>query len=336
MEFLRTVRKAILFFLLFPEFFIFSQSAPRWFTNRDAVYPPSAYITGLGDGRTAEDARSRALVQISMYFNTAIQAQTELLETYQETSRNGKTSSSQSTAVSEAALVDTRADFFGVTFEPPYTDRSKTVYVLAKINRSEALAIYNSRIQDTVAQANGILAKNENSANPYAALNRLRAARSIADLAASYAAMAVLIDSASSSRHAAVPALISSIDKAAEDNKKRMTVTITLNEERARSLSVKTAEILRGEGFLVVDSGGTYTAVLDIKLNENKTQNYNTVQPLVDITLKLRNGEPLARFQKDYAVYRHVNLNDALLRALRNIEQDFSEEFIIQLRRIEE
>jgi len=329
-------RGIVLFFLFFTAFYAFSQNEPRWFSNREAVYPSTHYITGLGDGNTAEEARSRALTQISMYFSTTIQAQTGLLATYHETSQNSKTTTTQSTSLNESALVNTQADFFGVTFENPYTDRKKIVYVLAKINRAEALGIYDTRIKTAVAQASDIADKYENGHNPYVAIKKLPKAHSVAELAAGYVNMAVLIDSSSASRYTHVPALVSRISTAIENNKKRMTVTITLNDDRVNSLKLKTSAIFREEGFVVVDSGGTYHALLHIILNENKTQNYHTVQPLVDVTFKLNTGESLARFQKEYAVFRHTNLLDAIGRALRNIEQDFSDDFAGQLRRIEE
>ena|GEM_PF-4188604 len=333
---MRFRRILLLFTLFFPLSIAFSQDAPRWITNKDTVFPPATYISGLGEGKSAAEARDRALMQISMYFNTTIQAQTDLLVTYQETTQNGKTGFTENTSVTESALINTQADFFGVTFEAPYTNRRGTVYVLAKINRAEALAIYDSRIQNAMALTNDILAKNETSSNPYAAVKKLREARSLAELAAGYASMAVLINSASAARYATIPAINSRITNAIEHNRKDMTVTITLNDKRTNSLALATTHILREEGFLLIDSGGTYDAVIHITLNEQKTQNYNTVQPLVDITFRLQNGRPLVRFQKEYPVFRHTNLNDAIGRALRNIEQDFTEDFINQLRRIEE
>ena len=114
-----------------------------------------------------------------------------------------------------------------------------------------------------------------------------------------------------------------------------MTLTVTLNESRVNTLALAASKILAEEGFIIVDSGGLYEAVLSISLNENQTRNYYTVTPLVDISFGLRGGQPLARFKKEYPVYRHTSLNDVIGRALRNMEQDFTGEFINQLRRIE-
>ena len=325
----------LLLTFFFPAFAVFPQS-PRWLANKDAVFPPSSYITGRGEGKTTVEARDRALMQISMYFNTSIHAQSDLLSTYQQTNKDGKITFTEETSLSESALINTRADFFGVIFEAPYTDQTGTVYVLAKINRAEALAVYDSRIQNALAQANDLLAKNETGEDPYASFKKLKAARALADLAGEYASMAVLIDSASASRYTSIRTLKPSIANAIEENKKRMTLTVTLNESRVNTLVLAAARILGEEGFIIVDSGGLYETVLSISLNENQTRNYHTVAPLVDISFGLRNKQPLARFKKEYPVYRHTSLNDVIGRALRNIEQDFKEEFINQLRRIEE
>jgi hypothetical protein len=332
----------VLFFsknLFFPLFFLavtaFSQE-PRWFANPGLVYPPETYITGVGGGRTAEEARDRALMQISLYFNASIQAQTDLQETYRETTQNGRSSSVQNTSVSESISVGSQADFFGVFFEPPYTDRRRTVPVLARINRAEAAAVYDSRIRDCTALATDILNANENGPNPFAALNKLHRTRNIAELASGYADMARLVSGVSASRYTQIPALVSRIDRAIENNRKRLTVSVTLNDERARSLALKTAEILRGEGFLITDAGGEYTVSVNIQFNEGVTQNYHTVRPLVDITISMRDGDTPVRYQKEYAVFRHITQGEALGRALRNIEQDIGGEFSAQLRRLEE
>jgi hypothetical protein len=323
------------FLLFFLAVTAFSQE-PRWFANPALVYPVETHITGVGQGRTTEEARDRALMQISLYFNTSIQAKTDLLETYRETAQNGRNSSTQNTSSSESISVGSQADFFGVSFEPPYTDQRRTVHVLAWINRAEAATVYDSRIRDTTALVTDILDAHENGHHPFAALNKLRRAQNIAELASGYADMARLVNSGSASQYAHIPALVSRLDRAVENNRKRLTVSVTLNDERARPLALKAAEILRSEGFLITDSGGEYIVSVNIQLNEGVTQNYHTVRPLVDITLGLRNGGTPVRYQKEYAVFRHITPGEALSRALRNIEQDISGEFTSHLRRLEE
>ena len=80
-----------------------------------------------------------------------------------------------------------------------------------------------------------------------------------------------------------------------------------------------------------------YVAAINIEMNADSTKNYYTVRPVLDISLGLRDGEPLARYQKEYEVFRHVTAKEALDRALLNIEQDLRGNFSAQIiRRIGE
>jgi hypothetical protein len=146
--------------------------------------------------------------------------------------------------------------------------------------------------------------------------------------------MAILLNSAVSSRYTVLPAIVTGIDSAIEANEKRLTVSISLNDEAARTVALKAAEILRRDGFLLADSGGVYTVFINFQANENETKNYRTVEPVLDITLEAQDGTPLVTYQKRYPLFRHVTRGEALQRALRNIEQDLAGEFARNVRGI--
>ncbi|MDR1149752.1 MAG: hypothetical protein LBK66_14095, partial [Spirochaetaceae bacterium] len=174
----------------------------------------------------------------------------------------------------------------------------------------------------------------ENTPNPRSALQKLRGARRLAVVTANYADMAILLNSAVSSRYTVLPAIVTGIDSAIEANEKRLTVSISLNDEAARTVALKAAEILRRDGFLLADSGGVYTVFINFQANENETKNYRTVEPVLDITLEAQDGTPLVTYQKRYPLFRHVTRGEALQRALRNIEQDLAGEFARNVRGI--
>ncbi|MDR0719027.1 MAG: LPP20 family lipoprotein [Treponema sp.] len=91
---------------------VFAQEAPRWVTRQAMVYPPDQYLTGTGEGRSEEDARMRALAQISRFFRTSVDDTQELLYSYNKTISGSK----ENTAVSQKSTVSSEADFFGVRF----------------------------------------------------------------------------------------------------------------------------------------------------------------------------------------------------------------------------
>jgi hypothetical protein len=321
----------ILFGLLLVSATAFGQDAPLWLTRRGAAYPPELYLTGVGEGRTAEEAQTKALAQIAQFFQTRVGDTQTLLYAY-----NDALTTAENTQASQNTVVSSEADFFGVEFADLYRDKSGVCHALAAIDREEALQKYDARIQANALALRELMQRYENSPNPRGALKKLGEARELAAATASYADMAILLNGAVSSRYTVLSAIAAGIDGAIEANKKRLTVTISLNDESARAITLRTAEILRSNGFLLADSGGAYTVIINFQANENTTRNYYTIEPVLEIIMEVQDGTPLVTYQKKYPLFRHITREEALQRALRNIEQDLTGEFARAVRMTEE
>jgi hypothetical protein len=309
----------------------FAQDAPLWLTRRGAVYPPDQYVAGVGEGSTADEARTRALAQIAQFFQTKVGDTRTLLYTYNDALG---AAAAEHTQTSQNTVISSEADFFGVEFADMYRDKTGVYHALAYIDREEAGKKYDARIQANALAMRELLQRYANTPNPRSAIQKLIGARQLAAATAEYADMAVLLNSAVSSRYTALPAIVTGIDSAIEANKKRLTVSISLNDESARGIALKTAEILRRDGFLLADTGGVYTVFINFQANEQETRNYRTVEPVLDIVLEAQDGAPLLSYQKKYPLFRHVTQGEALQRALRNIEQDLAGEFTRDLKGI--
>jgi hypothetical protein len=308
----------------------YAQEAPRWLLRRTAVYPPEQYVSGVGEGRTAEEARDRALAQIARFFDTRVEDTQRLIYSYNE-ALAGVT---ERTQAGQDTVVRSQADFFGVEFAEAYTDGGGTVHALAYFDREKALGVYDGRIQANALLIGDLIKRYENSGNPKEAVRHLEEAKWFALLTAEYADMAVLLDSRVSPRYDELPAVASRIDGMIEANKRRYTATVTLNDEAARPRAHKTAELLRRAGFMVTEAGGVYAVFINFQPNEGSTKNYRTVEPALTIRVESGSGDPLVMYTKKYAVFRHITESEALARALRNIEQDLGGEFYKRLREI--
>ncbi|GHT70150.1 hypothetical protein FACS1894110_21090 [Spirochaetia bacterium] len=309
----------------------FAQDAPLWLTRRGIAYPPEQYVAGIGEGRTAEEARTRAVAQISQFFQTKVGDTRALLYTY-----NDALAAAENTAVSRNTVIRSEAEFFGVEFADIYRDKTGVYHALAYIDRAEAGKKYDARIQANALALRELLRRYENTPNPKAAIPKLLEARRLAVVTANYADMAVLLNSDTRSSYVFLPAIVTSFDNSIEANQKRLTATISLNDEAAHTIELKTAEILRREGFLLADTRGVYTVFINFEANESKTQNYHTVEPVLDIIIEDEDGMPLVTYRKKYSLFRHVTLKEALDRAFRNIEQDLGGEFARVVRGIGE
>lgn len=308
-----------------------AQDAPLWLTRRGAVYPPEQYVAGVGEGGTAEEAQTRALAQISQFFQTKVGDTRSLLYIY-----NDALTAAEHTQASQNTVVSSEAEFFGVEFAEAYRDRTGVYHALAFIDREEAGKKYEARIQANALALTELIRRCENSPNPRLAIKRLQEARRLAAATAEYADMATLLNSAAGPRYTVIPAIVTSIDSAIEANKRRLTVSISITDESAASIALKTAEILRRGGFLLADTGGVYTVFINFQANENATKNYRTVEPVLDIIIEAQDGTPLVTYTKKYPLFRHVTGEEALARALRNIEQDLTGEFAKEVGRIGE
>jgi hypothetical protein len=321
---------AIFFGLILIAIFASAQDAPLWLTRRGAAYPPEQYLAGVGEGRTADEARTRALAQIAQFFQTKVGDTRTLLYTYND----ALGAAAANTQTSQNTVISSEADFFGVEFADVYRDNTGVYHALAYIDREEAGEKYEARIQANALVLRELLQRYGNTPNPRSAIKKLRGARQLAAVTADYADMAILLNSASGSRYTVLPAIVTGIDSAIEANEKRLTATISLNDESARAIALKTAEILRRDGFLLTDTGGVYTVFINFQANENTTRNYRTVEPVLDIILEAQDGTPLVTYRKKYPLFRHVTQEEALQRALRNIEQDLAGEFAREVRGI--
>jgi hypothetical protein len=318
------------FLLVFCANLVFAQEAPRWVTRPSAVYPPDQYLTGAGEGRGEEEARTRALAQISRFFQTTVDDTQELFYSYRQT----LSGSDERTSANRQSVVTSEADFFGVRFAESYFEKNGTVRALAYINREEVLEVYDLRTAACLTQVNEILRRYEDSPHPAAAIPRLREARESAVLAEKLAGIAVLINPAAADHYRGITAVRPRVDSAIDANRARLTASVSLNDERFRSLAHRAAEAVKNEGFTIIENGGVYTLEITVTPNESKAANNFIVRPEVSIVLKAQDGSPAASWRRAYAPIRHPHsTEDAVGRALRTIEQNISAEFPLELQK---
>ena len=133
---------AVFCLLLLVSVTAFGQEAPLWLTKRGLAYPPEQYVAGIGEGGTAEEARTKAVAQISQFFRTKVGDTRTLLYTYTDAQ-----AVVENTQTSQNTVISSEAEFFGVEFADAYRDGTGVYHALAYIDRAEALKKYDARIQ---------------------------------------------------------------------------------------------------------------------------------------------------------------------------------------------
>ena len=112
-----------------------SAPAPQWVSSMKDIYPESIYISGLGEGKTRQEAETKALAAISYFFVTQINSSISISETY--TRRNGERSSEIRVIDNTAAETQTKLMAVRYSNEPWFNPRTKSWETVAYINREE-------------------------------------------------------------------------------------------------------------------------------------------------------------------------------------------------------
>ncbi|GHV75414.1 hypothetical protein AGMMS49942_02350 [Spirochaetia bacterium] len=156
-------------------------SAPAWFTNTRSLYPDSKYIWVKGEGGAPEDAKEKALIEMSRYFHTTVEAVSEEISEYRETIGSGKKDFSDKTRFNEYSRIESREDFFGIRFTDPwFNPQSRAYTVLASINLRETEEQYRSRIETNMAGINALMAAVAQAEDPLYSFKLLAKGKSVA------------------------------------------------------------------------------------------------------------------------------------------------------------
>jgi hypothetical protein len=156
---------------------------PSWVTNTRSLFPDSKFIWVKGEGDTPAAANEKALIEMSRYFHTTVEAVSEEISEYRETISSTKKTYSDKTQFNEYSRIESREDFFGIRFTDPWFNPQRNVYmVLAFINRKDAENQYRLRIETNMAGINALMAAVSQSSDNLYSLKLLARGRGIADM----------------------------------------------------------------------------------------------------------------------------------------------------------
>ncbi len=119
---------------------------PEWITNKREVFPDNRYISQIGTGTTATEARNNSVAQLASYFNTTVKSLVEgETFTYNSTNDPGKVERT----IKSSTVAYTDLDLFALETEEPYfLNRENKWYCCAHINRKDAWNQYEPLVRD--------------------------------------------------------------------------------------------------------------------------------------------------------------------------------------------
>jgi len=124
--------------------------APRWVSDKGAVYPPERYLAEVGDGDSLTEAKSNAAAAIAQVFRTRITVDSTIRTRYSEITGQGKDSLGIAGSTESNVIIGQRADesLSNLRYGESWSDSMGRVYVVAYLDRIETGTLYRQRIKD--------------------------------------------------------------------------------------------------------------------------------------------------------------------------------------------
>jgi len=125
---------------------------PAWVDAPERVYGKPDYISAVGSGPSREAAQGRALANLVAIFGQSVRSNLQILETYQETVRNGQVAGYQENhaitdAIDQAASMDT---LVGAEIKDVWVDSGGTVYAVAVMEKAGTNTLYGQMIRNNL------------------------------------------------------------------------------------------------------------------------------------------------------------------------------------------
>ena len=119
---------------------------PEWISNKKEVFPDNRFLSQLGTGTTAAEARNNSIAQLASYFNTNVKSLIEgETATYNSSNDPGKVERT----IRSSVVTYTDLTLFALETEEPYfLNRENKWYCCAHINRREAWNQYEPLVRD--------------------------------------------------------------------------------------------------------------------------------------------------------------------------------------------
>ena len=156
----------ILIVLLFVSCATTGNSGPKWFTDIESVYPSEKYISAIGEGTTLQEAQSNAISQISLYFDTDVTVNRELVNSYNEIQTNNSYFAEEIKQINEETSIRSQSKFFCVQFSSS-SRIGGLFYTVAFIDKEKAYQTYKQNISYNTKQLEALIPFAEQTDNPF-------------------------------------------------------------------------------------------------------------------------------------------------------------------------
>ncbi len=247
-----------------------TSGVPEWFNSKESVYPESAYITGLGNGKTKEEAKNNSIAEVSLYLQTNIESLTHT-EFKDEVTAKG---SEINQKLVQNITISSKTTLSGLLYTQAfYNNKDKNWYCMVFISRKKAWELYQPEVQQAKMNFYAIY-NNIPSDNPLEAYKWCNKSQSAADVFFERLMLANIIDpKKENATYNADRRTIAELNVKIQRIKEKITIYIELKNDVLNIVQNALSESLQDLGFKIVNDkkSARYTAKAEIIFNETKT-----------------------------------------------------------------
>ena len=321
--------------LIFISYSLFCAS-PKWLTELEKVYPSNDYLRMIGEGTTLKLAESDAVSSIAQNFNAKVKVINQSIKDYNSIIAEDKSETSKSYSFNQVSKISSDAELLCLKYsEPYYENKNKKYYVVAYINRTEAVEFYTQKINGIMLQIKEIseLARNEKEVL-YSVVN-LQKAKRLSKIATYYIDTACIMNQAEIEKYKDDTELIARLTGLLSAQEGKGTFSVSCNNSKYNSVCTGINSILEESGYVVSKKNSIYRIYVEINFCEEVYEAGNFVRPDICITVTNASGKEIDSYSKVYPRYSHQSMENAYNLALVRIQQDLEENFLLDYRNVE-
>ena len=305
-----------------------SSAAPDWYSNKDAAYPESKYISGLGSGSSVDAAKANAMAELSRYLQSSIQSTltTEFVDI-----KTGD-SSMLTERVQEENFITSSLSMSGLKYTDPYKKGSE-YFVVAYIDRGSAWKQVDEKLK--VAQSGFYSFMDK--ADGESPLRQYYWYKKAQDVSADYLGQLLIANFINSTMERQTYGedhkLISSLPSLMADCIARSTLYLDLKNDSGNVITNELNAVFKKIGFTVSrqKSAAAYVVNAVVDLNEETQGDMFIAYPSLELTIDYDNDTFYAysaKISDKTVAYNHDRLvRDALKKLVAVIDSELADDF---------
>lgn len=299
-----------------------AQTVPLWVSDRTAQFSDRQYVSALGNGNTAQEAKDDALSQIALYFNARISVERNAHLAMTEGKEKHRSIDSDVSVGSEAELPQ-------LLFTAPFKhEKTNEWFVCAYIERSAATDFCTAQLECCLFSVQAALDTLSEKNPTFADMQILSEEKHTVARAEMLLKNLIALSRQSQNAYTVkLKKLCADMDTLLAKARSGATFHVVVKGDDSEMLSAIIQETLVSQG-MTLSSHGRYCVLGNIAMALSKNNVGVFACPNVSLSVvDETSGNPVYSFARQYKKWGHKNEDGARAKALAEVEKDIREHF---------